>query len=410
MVEVFNPLARYLIPNGRLDRIWSLERKYALWRDLSLCWIEAQLRMEKGSEAEIEFAELCVRLLPSTIEVDEILELEKITHHDVQAFLIWLGRQLPEQYQPYLHRGLTSSVLVDTANMVRLRESTIEIVSGFSCLHKALGDVVETLPPGFDYVGHTHGQPVTRLPMRSLLRRWRSMMYSSWNRMGRLKFYYRIDPGPIPGSVVPIEDTVVDVFASMISTKWLLCEPQILPTQTLNRNDFVDVLYEFSRAANLLAQIATDIRFLHLRKVVSLSWEAKSSSSCMPGKNNPISLEKICGIAHLIRGYLVSASASATLWEERDISHSVVDRETYGPSCIMLNHAVSTLYKAVLGIRVLPDNQAATAVEGLDRYMRLLELQNDGVSYEGAWENVRERNRPSGESLERSRLSDERGE
>ena len=399
MVGAFNPLARYLVPNGKMDHIWGLKRKYVLWRDLSLYWIEAQLRAEGGSENEIEFTELCARTLLS-IEVEQILALEEITHHDVQAFLIWLGRQLPERYQPYLHRGLTSSVLVDTANMIRLGESTVEIASGLSCLHKTLGNVAETIPTGFNYVGHTHGQPVTRLPLKSLLRRWRSMVYSSWNRMVGLKCYYRVDPGPIPGSAVSIDESVVEIFAHKVSVKWFLEEPQILPTQTLNRNSFVDILYEYSRAANLLAQIAMDIRFLHLRKVVSLSWEAKSSSSCMPGKSNPISLEKVCGIAHLIRGYLMSASSSATLWEERDISHSVVDRETYGPSCVMLNHAVSALYKSVLGIQIIPDSQAATAAGGLDRYMQLLDLQNDGVSYEGAWENVRERNQSSGESLE----------
>ena len=303
--------------SDEMSSIWSEDNKVAKWLDVERAVIEI---LEKE---EITPKGLSKQLKEVSITHNEVLEREAVTNHDLAAFVDVLQSKIQKDSN-WIHYGLTSSDVVDTANALLIKESLNIVVEKIAELvnslkNKAISES-DTL-----IIGRTHGVYAEPTTLGSIFGNWCLEVSRGLDRLS--SSLEIISYGKISGAVGNhslISEEIENKILEQLSLK-----PEPLASQIVSRDRYADLFSSFSIIAGTYERIATNIRH-YQRSEVGEMYEAfkqgQKGSSAMPHKKNPIGSERICGLARVVRGNTQASYETMALWHERDISNSSVER------------------------------------------------------------------------------------
>ncbi|MDI6851884.1 MAG: adenylosuccinate lyase [bacterium] len=400
-------IERYSIPEIR--EVFKEENKYKKWVEIELTHLkvlEEEGVIPPGSYEEvaekvkdIDFAEFAKRAK----------EIEKEVDHDVIAFLMALEEKVGEKGR-YLHYGLTSSDVVDTANALVLKEAIEKLITELD------GFIEEVKKKAVEYkylpiMGRTHGvfaEP-TSLGLKFLY------FYSELLRAkNRLELALReISVGKISGAVGNYVYLSPEIEEKIL--KRLNLKPEKVSTQIVPRDRHAFMMSQLAILASSLERFATEIRLLQrteVNEIMEPFGKGQRGSSAMPHKRNPIKSERICGLARLLRGYLIPALENIPLWHERDISHSSNERYIFEDAICTLFYVIRLMKGIIEGIVVNREKIEENLRKYGDFYYSqalLLALVRKGFPRKDAYEiikRVSHRSFDEGVSLKEMVLSD----
>ena len=371
-------IERYTRPE--MGRIWELENKYAKWLEVEVAvchaWAElGEIPLEAAREIEAR----------ARIDVDRILELEAEIHHDIVAFTTSIAEQVGDSAK-YLHYGLTSTDVVDTAQALQLVE-TVDL------LLKDIDQLLETLRRQAVahkktlMIGRTHGVHAEPMTLGLKFAIWLEEMKRNRDRLVQARS--RIAVGKISGSVGTYANVSPQVEEFVCRRLGL--EPAPVSSQVLQRDRHAELMTVMAICGGTLEKIATEIRGLQKTEVRELEEpfrKGQKGSSSMPHKRNPEKCERVAGLARVLRGNALAALEDQTLWHERDISHSSVERIILPDSAILLDYCLHMMNTILTDLHVYPENMKRNLEKtgGLIFSQRvLLALVDSGLSREDAY-------------------------
>ena len=332
---------RYSLPGMRA--IWSDGRRFEVWLKIELLALEAWSQLGLLSPEDVENIRRKV-----VFSKERMLEIEQITRHDVIAFLTTISENLGKEGR-FLHFGLTSSDMLDTATGYLLKEST-DIDEVLAVLRQKVLEHRYTL-----MVGRTHGVHAEPTTLGLKLAVWYTEMQRNRVRMERAKEVVSV--GKISGAVGNFAN--VDPRVEAYVCEKLGLTPAVISTQIIQRDRYAEFLWALAMVGTSLEKFAVELRNLQrteIREVEEGFGKGQKGSSAMPHKKNPITAEQICGLSRVLRGNLLVALENVPLWHERDISHSSAERIILPDSCILADYLLQTFRKLLAGMTVYPEN------------------------------------------------------
>ncbi len=336
---------RYSLPE--MTQLWSEQEKFATWLEIEILACEAWAR--KG---EIPPGALEIIRHKAAFSVERIEELEKELRHDVIAFLTNLAENIGPDSR-FVHMGLTSSDVVDTAQSVRLLRAGKLIMEKLDPLIESLRrralEHRETV-----VIGRTHGihaEPTT-LGLKFLL--WHQEMLR--NKIRLEAAFADVSVGKISGAVGTYAHTGPEIEQYVCEKAGLAPAP--VSTQIIQRDRHAHLLSAIAIAGATIEKMTTEIRGLQrteIREVEEPFGKKQKGSSAMPHKRNPVVSEQLSGLARLLRGYVVAALENVALWHERDISHSSVERVILPDATTLFHYMLSKMTWIVDNMQFYPD-------------------------------------------------------
>ncbi|NTW55635.1 MAG: adenylosuccinate lyase [Chlorobiaceae bacterium] len=330
-----------------MSAIWTEEAKFRRWLQLEIAAVEA--RSEAGFVPD---EALCTIREKASFNVEEILEIEKETKHDVIAFLTNVaGRVGPNSR--YIHEGLTSSDVVDTCLAMQMRDAGKIIVADI----ERLVEVLAKRATEFKYtveMGRTHGihaEPTT-FGLKLLL--WHQEMLRNLERMK--KAVATVSVGKISGAVGTYQHLSPEIEKAVCEKLGL--EPSSISTQILQRDRHAEFATTLAIVASSIEKFSTELRHLQrteVRETEEFFSKGQKGSSAMPHKRNPITFERLTGLARVVRSNSIAAMENVALWHERDISHSSVERIIMPDSTIALCYMLRTFSETLDNLLVYPE-------------------------------------------------------
>jgi adenylosuccinate lyase len=396
-------IARYT--NPEMGAIWSDARRYQTWLAVEIAAAEAT------AEAGVIPAEAAreIRDRARTIDVERLIprieEIERTTQHDVIAFTTAVAEQIGPAAR-WLHFGLTSSDVLDTALAVQMRDASdviLRLMEGLAATIRARAEEHRRTP----MIGRTHGVHAEPMTFGLKLALWYAEVRRGIERVRRARA--AIGVGKLSGAVGTFAHLNPRIEALVCARLGL--EPDPVSSQVVARDRHAELLAALAVAAASLEKFALEVRGLQKTEIGEVEepfGKGQKGSSAMPHKRNPIGCEQICGLARLVRANALAAMENVALWHERDISHSSVERVILPDSFMALDHMLRRFTRIVSGMVVYPERMR----ENLDRSRGvvfsgtvLLELTRRGASREQAYEWVqRNAMRSFHEGLEFKRL------
>jgi len=371
-------IPRYSRPE--MAAIWTDEAKLQRWLDVELAVCRAWAR--RGVIPPEDLAEIESK---AAFSVERTLEIEKTTNHDVVAFLTNVNENIGPASR-WIHYGMTSSDVLDTGLALAMVQSGKIIVEGQKALTQALKKRAlehrDTL-----CVGRTHG--VHAEPTTFGLRLAGFAMESKRNEQRLQAAHDQIAFGKLSGAVGTYAMLEPGVEAEVMLELGLQVEP--IATQVIPRDRHAEVVTALAIAASGLERLAVEVRHLQrteVREAEEAFGKGQKGSSAMPHKRNPITAERITGLARVIRANSLPAMEDVALWHERDISHSSVERVILPDSYTLMDYLLATATRLVDGLVVRPDRmqQVLDSSYGLVFSQRvLLGLVAEGLTREEAY-------------------------
>jgi len=372
-------IGRYTSPE--MGRLWSDQRKYETWLQVETAAAEAMARAGiVPMEAARDIRER------GRFDVARIEEIEQVTQHDVIAFTTAVAEHVGPSAR-WLHFGLTSSDVIDTAQALQMREACDVILTGLDGLMRAVrarADEHRQTP----MIGRTHGVHAEPMTFGLKLALWHAELARDVARVRRAR--ETISVGKLSGAVGTFAHIPPAIEADTCRTLGL--EPASVASQVIQRDRHAELLAALAITASTLEKDALEIRGLQKTEIGEVEEpfaKGQKGSSAMPHKRNPIGCEQIVGLARLVRANAGAAFENNALWHERDISHSSVERVILPDSFIALDHMLRRFTRIVAGMVVYPDRMR----ENLERSRGvvfsgtvLLELARRGASREQAYE------------------------
>ena len=285
-------------------------------------------------------------------ELDRVHEIEKVTNHDIISLLTNVAEHVGDASK-YIHKGLTSSDVKDTAMGVMMKHSCELLIDLEKKLHEVLKRQAQTYRNTI-CVGRTHGihaEPMT-FGLKFLL--WMDETERNIERLELAKKY--ISVGKLSGAVGTYSN--IDPFVEKYVCEHLGIAPSPISSQTLQRDRHAEYITTLAVIASSIDKMATEIRHLQrteVREAEEYFSPKQKGSSIMPHKRNPITCERMCGLARVIRGNAQAALEDVALWHERDISHSSVERVILPDSTIALDYMLQTFTRVIDKLLVYPD-------------------------------------------------------
>ncbi len=367
--------------------VWSDQSKYAIWFEIEMLAHEAMESIgliEKGLTKKIRD-----KLKDIIFDEARISEIESKTHHDVIAFLTFISEKIGEKQARYLHQGMTSSDILDTCLCIQLKKASQHIREDLDALLKELlkkAEEYKYLPT----IGRSHGihaEPTT-VGLKF------AQAYAEFDRaLKRMEIAEKeISICALSGSVGTFAN--IDPRIEKYVAKKLNLNIETISTQIIPRDRYAYFFSTLGVLAGSIERISTEIRHLQRTEVDEMSEQfqkGQKGSSSMPHKRNPVLTENLTGIARLIRGAVTPALENISLWHERDISHSSVERVIGPDTTILLDFALSRLTNVIKNIVVNKKNIKANLdkLNGLIYSQRiLLMLTQKGVSREDSYDIV----------------------
>ncbi|NNE36506.1 MAG: adenylosuccinate lyase [Rhodothermales bacterium] len=375
---------RYSRPE--MAEIWTEQAQFQAWLDVELAACAAWSELGVIPKADVDA--LYDR---ATFDIERINEIEKATRHDVVAFTRAVSETLGDE-KKWVHYGLTSSDVVDTAWSLRLTKANTLIREAIVRFR----DVLAVRAREHKYtlmMGRTHGVHAEPTTFGLKMALYFAEMTRNLERFDRAAEDVRV--GKISGAVGTFAHLPTDV--ERITCERLGLEPARISTQVLQRDRHAHYVSVLALIGATLEKIAVEIRGLQkseVREVEESFGKGQKGSSAMPHKRNPVSSENITGCARLLRGYMVAAYENVALWHERDISHSSVERVMLPDATTVLHYALHRLANVVENLVVFSDNMRENMERtfGLYNSQRfLLKLIDKGLSREDAYDLVQPR-------------------
>jgi adenylosuccinate lyase len=338
-------IERYSRP--QMKKIWSEENKFDQWLKVETAVCEAWAELGEIPRKEI------VKIRKASYDLNRIAKFLKVTHHDMTAFLNSVAESLGAESR-FIHLGLTSSDVMDTALALQLTQAT-DILDGNAA---ELIYVLESKAIEHEYtlmMGRTHGVHAEPTTFGLKMALWAQEMRRNAQRLGEAR--KNISVGKISGAVGTY--ATVPPQVERIACARLGLTPAPISSQIIQRDRHAQFVTTLAITASSLEKFATEIRGLQRTEVREAEepFEAgQTGSSAMPHKRNPELCERICGLARLIRGYAVTSLENISLWHERDISHSSAERIILPDSCLALNYMLYMFASIMKGLRVHPEN------------------------------------------------------
>jgi len=372
-----------LIPRYSRDEmtyIWTPENRFKKWLDIEILACEAL-----AARGKIPVESLNNIKEKAGFDVQRIDEIEKTVKHDVIAFLTSVSEKVGEDAR-YIHMGLTSSDILDTSLAVLLKEASDLIIADVDKLLTVLKD------KAFEYkdtvmIGRSHGihaEPVT-FGLKMAL--WYQEMKR--NRVRLISARKAISCGKIAGAVGTF--SFIDPGVEEYVCKRLGLEPAPISTQIVQRDRHAEYFSALAITASSIEKFSTEIRHLQrteVREAEEFFSPGQKGSSAMPHKRNPVLSENLSGLARLVRSYALASMEDVTLWHERDISHSSVERVIAPDATILLDFMLSRFTGIVKNLLVYQERMIANLnmTRGLVfSQMVLLKLIEKGISREGSY-------------------------
>ena len=374
-------IARYTLKD--MGEIWTDESKYTKW-----------IMVEKAvaqSQAELGIIPLNAAKDISEkadFDIKEILRIEEKTNHDVIAFLTNVGSYIGDSSK-YLHFGLTSSDIGDTAFSMQIKDSLIIIEEKIKKLFTILKSQAIKYKD-FVMVGRTHGIHAEPVTFGLKFAVWAFEMDRNFKRIQDAKEI--ISYGKISGAVGTYANTPPEIEEKVCIKLGLKNSPA--STQVLQRDRHAEVISALAICAGTLEKIALEIRNLQrtdVKEVEEPFAKGQKGSSAMPHKKNPIICERICGLARVLRANSLCALENMALWHERDISHSSAERVIFPDSLMLLDYMLEKTIFITQNINVMPENMKRNLMKygGIIFSQRvLLELIGKGMLREEAYASV----------------------
>jgi adenylosuccinate lyase len=340
---------RYTRPE--LGAVWTDEARMSAWRDVEVAAAEAL-----GEEARGPSPEELDAIRAATFTVEAVKERERVTDHDVAAFVDVLGASAGPAGR-WIHFGLTSSDVLDTALGLQLQRAGAVIVPAARELAAALADRAREHADTL-CVGRTHGVHAEPTSFGLKLAGFALEAHRNAERLERA--FDQAATGAISGAVGTYASLGPDFEARVLERIGLRAEP--VSTQVVPRDRHAEVLAAIALAGAGLERFAQEIRHLQrteVREVEEPFRAGQKGSSAMPHKRNPIVTERICGLARVLRGYAQAGTENVALWHERDISHSGAERVILPDATILIDYMQSLALRVVRGMVVHADRMRA---------------------------------------------------
>ncbi|WP_103664891.1 adenylosuccinate lyase [Gracilimonas amylolytica] len=366
-----------------MSDLWTDEAQFQAWLDVELaaCWAWAKL-------GKIPMEDVDKLYENAGFDVDRIKEIEAKTRHDVVAFTRAVSETLGDE-KKWVHYGLTSTDVVDTAWGVRLKKANAILLEGLEHIVDVLGEKAKAHKYTV-MMGRTHGihaEPTT-FGLKCAL--WYAEMNRNLERFK--KAAADVEFGKLSGSVGTFANIPPEV--EEYTCEKLGLSPAPISTQTLQRDRHAYYLSTLALIGSTMEKMAVEVRHLQrseLREAEEAFRKGQKGSSSMPHKRNPVSSENISGCARVLRGYMVTAYENIPLWHERDISHSSAERIILPDATTLLDYMLNRFAGVIENLVVFEDNMESNIwkTQGLVFSQRLLhKLIDKGMPREQAYDTV----------------------
>lgn len=371
-------ITRYTRPE--MGSIFTDENRYSIWLEIELLACEAQARL-----GAIPAEAVTTIRQKAKFNIDRINEIEAEVKHDVIAFLTSVGEFVGPDSR-YIHLGMTSSDVVDTALSVQMKQAGELLLKDMTELRDVLARRAQEFKMTV-MIGRSHGIHAEPTTFGLKLALWFDETRRNIKRLQSA--VETISVGQISGAVgtfAHLSPAVEEYVCEKLGLK-----PALVSTQVIQRDRHAEFMSTLAVIGSSLDKFATEIRHLQRTEVLEAEEyfsEKQKGSSAMPHKRNPITCEQISGLARVLRGNAQAALENVALWHERDISHSSVERIIVPDSCIVLDHMLAKFTKIIDTLLVYPENMKANmeVTHGL-LYSQpvLLALTKKGMKREDAY-------------------------
>ena len=332
-----------------IKKIWDLEQKFSYYLKVELAVCEAYCKL--GIIPQTSLDEIKKK---ASFSLERIAEVEREVKHDVIAFLTSVNESVGADNAKYIHLGLTSSDVIDTAFALQIADSSKIVLSD---LDELIAVVKEK---AFKYkdtvcIGRSHGVHAEVMTFGFKLLNWLDALERAKN-----SFEYALDEimvGQISGPVGTYSNVPPEV--EEITCKELNLKPAKISTQIISRDRHAKFMAELALIASLIEQFATEIRHLQkteVREVEEGFAVGQKGSSAMPHKKNPVLCENLCGLSRVIRSNMIAAFEDINLWHERDISHSSTERIIFPDSLILADFMLHRFTGVMKNLVIHEDN------------------------------------------------------
>ncbi|OGI30375.1 MAG: adenylosuccinate lyase [Candidatus Melainabacteria bacterium RIFOXYA12_FULL_32_12] len=376
-------IERYSLPEMR--EIWEINNKYQFWLEVELAACRAHNKF--GNIPDDALREIESK---ASFSIDRIDEIEEEVKHDVIAFVTSVNENVGEASR-YIHMGLTSSDVLDTALALQLKKANTIIEKDIKNVIKAIKNKIKEHKNTIT-IGRSHGIHAEPTTFGLKLGVWLDIFERNLERFNRAAD--DINVGQISGPVGTYSN--IDPKIEELVCEELGLKPAKISTQVIQRDLHAYYLQTLALIATTIEQFSTEIRHLQRTEVLEVEEgfsKGQKGSSAMPHKKNPISSENLSGLARVIRANSIAALENVVLWHERDISHSSVERIIMPDSTILMNYMLNRFKDVVENLQVYPENMLAnTQLYGGVIYSQrvMLALTNKGLSREDAYRLVQE--------------------
>ncbi len=374
-------IVRYTRPE--MGKLWDLENKYQKWLDVEIAVCEAWSEL-----GEIPRDALKVIKQKASFDIRKIDEIEKVVKHDVIAFLTSVAQTLGPESR-FIHKGLTSSDILDTALALLMREASDVIMKDIRELMGVLKKQAYTYRE-MPMIGRSHGVHAEPMTFGLKFALWYEDMKRNIERMKKAKEVISI--GKLSGAVGTFSN-IPPVIEEKVCRK-LGLRPEPVATQIVQRDRHAEYLTTLALIAASVEKIAVEIRHLQRSEVLEAEepfMAGQKGSSAMPHKRNPIGCENLSGLARLVRSNAIAALENIALWHERDISHSSVERVIIPDSSILADYMLERLKGILDKLHVYPKRMKENMDKSYGLYNSqrvLLALIDKGITRENAYDLV----------------------
>jgi adenylosuccinate lyase len=371
-------IPRYTRPD--MAKIWSDENRFQKMFEVEL--LAAEAMAAKGLVPKKAVAEIRKK---ARINIQRINEIEETVKHDVISFLTLIGETMGPSAR-FLHLGMTSSDVLDTALAVQMKESCDLLLEGV----KRLSSTIKSLAVKYKdtpMMGRTHGVHAEPITFGFVMASWYSEMARARESLEKIKDV--VSYGKISGAVGTFAHLSPDVEAYVC--KKLGLKPEPASTQVVPRDRHARYLSALAVIGSSLERFAIEVRHLQRTEVQEAEepfTKGQKGSSAMPHKRNPIMSENVTGLARLLRGFAVTGFENIALWHERDISHSSTERVILPDASIALDFMLARMDRILSGLVVYPENMKANLARSQDVIFSgtlLLALVDKGMTREAAY-------------------------
>jgi adenylosuccinate lyase len=373
-------IERYSRP--QMKRVWSDENKFDKWLRVEIAVCEA------WADLDVIPRKVIPKIKLARVNLKRMEEILRQTHHDMTAFLGSVSESLGSESR-FIHLGLTSSDVIDTALSLQLIESAELLTQGT----KELISVLAQMAMKHKYtvmIGRTHGVHAEPISFGFKLALWTEEMRRNLQRLAEAKKVIAV--GKISGAVGTYATLSPEVEEKACARLGLAPAP--VSSQVLQRDRHAQFVTTLAIIASSLEKFATEIRGLQrteTREVEEPFAAGQTGSSAMPHKRNPELCERICGLARLVRGYALTSMENIALWHERDISHSSTERIILPDCCLVVDYILNLFTSIMRGLQVYPQRMKRNIelTKGLVFSQRvMLALIDKGLSRQKAYELV----------------------